>query len=153
MTLYKPIRKSIYRLLGKPFYKRHAKQSVHVFQKYYRIKGKRYAITLERKRVAAYQDAMNRYNLLQQGIRARQRFEKQQARVKAEAAQKEKAAAKRMIEANQRVQRACKRQQQQQQQQPQQQQQQQRQRQQLEETVPEQHTDLTDLFTTFNLIH
>jgi hypothetical protein len=55
--------------------------------------------------------------------------------MKAAAVQKEKAAAKRVKEANQRFQRACKR------------------RQQLEETVPEQHTILTDLFTTFNLIH
>lgn len=142
MTLYRPIRKSICRLLAKPFYKRYSKKSKCIFQKPCKLTGKQRVAALERKRVAAYQDATNRYNLLQQGIRARQRFDKQQARMKAEAVKKEKAAAKRTIEAEKRFQRACKRQWQQQQQQ----------QQQLEEAVPDQPTILTDLFTTFNLI-
>jgi hypothetical protein len=82
---------------------------------------------------------------MKQGIRARRRFDKQQARMKADAIQKERADAKRLIEAEKRLQRACKRQMQQQQQQQQQQPQ-------LEETVPEQSTILTDLFTGFNLV-
>jgi uncharacterized protein YdaU (DUF1376 family) len=144
MTFYRPIRKSIYRLLAKPFYKRYSKQSQQVvFQKPCRLTGKQLLAALERKRVTAYQDSINRYNLLQQGIRARKRFDKQQARMKTEAAKKEKEAAKRAKEANQRLERACKRQQQQKQQQ----------QQQLEEAVPDQHTILTDLFTGFNLIH
>ena len=144
MTLYRPIRKSIYRWLAMPFYKRYSKQSKSVvFQKPCKLTRKHLVAALERKRVIAYQDTMNRYNLLQQGIRARRRFDKQQARVKAEAVQKEKAAAKQAIEAEKRFQRAYKRQQQQQQQQ---------QQLQLEEAVPEQHTDLTNLFTGFNLI-
>lgn len=93
----------------------------------------------ERERIAAYQDATRRDVLMKQGIRARQRFDKQQARMKAEAVKKEKAAAKRAKEAEKRFQRACKRQKQQQQQQ-------------LEETIPEQHTVLTELFTGFNLV-
>ena len=147
MTLYRPIRKSIYRLLGKPFYKRYSKQSNWaVFQKPCRLTGKRCAAVLERERIAAYQDSTRRDMLLKQGIRARQRFDKQQARMKAEAVRKEKEAAKRLIEAEKRFQRACKRQKQQQQQT--------RQIQQMleEEIVPEQQTILTDLFTGFNLI-
>ena len=139
MTLYRPIRKSIYRLLGKPFYKR---RSVHVLyrnQRLYRVRGVRIMAIRERERIAAYQDATRRDVLMKQGIRARQRFDKQQARMKAEAVKKEKAAAKRAKEAEKRFQRACKRQKQQQQQQ-------------LEETIPEQHTVLTELFTGFNLV-
>jgi len=144
MTLYRPIRKSTYRLLGKPFYKRYSKQSKPVvFQKPCKLTGKRCAAVLERERVVAYQDSTQRHALLQQGIRARQRYDKQQARLRTEAIRKETAAAKRAKEADQRFQRACKRQQRQQQQQ---------QEAVSEEYIPEQSTILTDLFTGFNLI-
>ena len=145
MTLYRSIRKSIYRLLGKPFYKRYSKQSKPVvFQKPCTLTGKHRIAVLEQERIAAYQDSTRRDMLLQQGIRARQRYDKQQARMKAEAVRKEKEAAKRATEAEKRFQRACRRQHRQQQQQQQQQQDQ--------EIVPEQFTILTDLFTGFNLI-
>jgi len=146
MTLYRPIRKSIYRLLGKPFYKRPSlKPARSVFQKPCKLTGKQRLAILERQRIIAYQDSTRRWTLMKQGIRARRRFDKQQARMKADAIQKERADAKRLIEAEKRLQRACKRQMQQQQQQQQQQPQ-------LEETVPEQSTILTDLFTGFNLV-